>query len=127
MMLWLSSWCNDSRSLLGSEVKDEIVPNVAFNHRSFADDQPLLPGPEAKDHHRSGRRRTRRNRSAIHASADPVSTDGSPGHHCGHWGSVAQSGSSAYSSHARTHRTKPYFSWSPARGSPVRRGAGEGA
>src|ERR1700719_1885801 len=98
MMLWLSSWCNDSRSLLGSEVKDEIVPNVAFNHRSFADDQPLLPGPEAKDDHRSG----------IHASADPVSTDGSPGHHCGHWGSVAQSGSSAYSSHARTHRTNRY-------------------
>ena len=60
---------------------------------------------KAQDHHRSGRRRPRRNRSAVDPVADPVAANGSARRDRGDRRRLAQRRSRAHAAHARNHRT----------------------
>ena len=70
---------------------------------------PHRVGPgKTQNHHRSGRRRTGRNRPAIHPPADPVSANRRPRRHRRYRRRLAQIRGGAHSAHARTHRSNRY-------------------
>src|SRR5712691_6552993 len=96
-----------------SRDNDEIEPCVVCCSRASNEPHFLEPG-KTKDHHRSGCRGTRRNGSAVHAPAHPVTADESSRNHGGDGRSVAPRRSSSYFAHARTHRSSRYSrrSWS---------------
>src|SRR5947209_10647295 len=80
-----------------AEVKDDDCPlSGADDHSTAAVVRGELGTRKKKDHHRSGRRWACRNRPAIHASADPVSADGSTRHRGGYGRPMAQIGTRAH-------------------------------